>query len=68
MKGPLSDQGVEGPVYADRVGGHLTFRDWEHWTDEDQDEYATEFMKRAPARVKLVFMIKHGLIDERFSP
>ena len=30
---------AEGPVYADRVGGRLTFRDWEHWTKEDQDKW-----------------------------
>ena len=36
----------EGPVYSDRVGGRLTFRDWEHWTKEDQDKWRDD--PRAP--------------------
>jgi hypothetical protein len=27
---------IEGPVYADRVNGRLTYLDWERWTPEDQ--------------------------------
>ena len=30
---------IEGPYYADRVCGCLTFRDWEDWTKEDQDKW-----------------------------
>lgn len=30
---------IEGPAYADRVGGKLTFRDWDKWTAEDQAAY-----------------------------
>lgn len=57
----------EGPAYADRVGGKLTFRDWTHWTAEDQDKYRDEFLKRAPKRIVFEFMKELGVIDERFS-
>lgn len=59
--------GPEGPIYADRVNGRLTFHDWEHWTEEDQFEWRDEFMKRASSRQKFDFMKRLGLIDERFS-
>lgn len=49
MKGPLAKRGIEGPSYADRVGGRLTFRDWEHWTHEDRDEYREQFEMRLMA-------------------
>jgi hypothetical protein len=41
--GPVS---FEGPVYADRVGGKLTFRDWDHWDKADQDKWRDD--PRAP--------------------
>ncbi len=31
----VGDQ-IEGPAYADRVRGWLTFRDWERWEPDDQ--------------------------------
>ena len=37
---------AEGPIYADRVGGRLTFRDWDKWTKEDQDKWRDD--PRAP--------------------
>lgn len=40
----------EGPAYADRVGGRLTFRDWEHWTPEDQAEWRSEYEARRPGK------------------
>jgi hypothetical protein len=43
MKGPFADQGIEGPGYADRIKGRLTFRDWDHWAEEDREEYRAEF-------------------------
>ncbi len=33
---------VEGPAYADRIGGKLTFRDWDSWSPEDQVTYAEQ--------------------------
>lgn len=39
---PLGDP-IEGPGYADRVKGRLTFRDWEHWTANDQKEYLAQY-------------------------
>jgi hypothetical protein len=51
MKGPFADQGIEGPGYADRIKGRLTFRDWDHWTEEDREEYRAEFIANdRPAR------------------
>jgi hypothetical protein len=44
MKGPFADQGIEGPGYADRIKGRLTFRDWDHWAEEDREEYRAEFI------------------------
>jgi hypothetical protein len=38
----------EGPAYADRVGGRLTFRDWGHWAPADQAEWRTEYESRRP--------------------
>ena len=35
----------EGPIYADRVNGKLTFRDWDHWTKEDQDKWRDDAPK-----------------------
>jgi hypothetical protein len=40
---------IEGPAYADRVRGRLTFRDWEHWTAEDRAEYRELFEARLMA-------------------
>jgi hypothetical protein len=43
MKGPFAHHGIEGPTYADRVNGRLTFRDWKYWTPEDQAEWRAEY-------------------------
>lgn len=37
---------IEGPVYADRIKGKLTFRDWEHWDKADQDNWQTVYQKQ----------------------
>lgn len=63
----LLEPSFEGPVYADRINGRLTFLDWDNWTEQDQDKYSGEFMKRAPKRVVFDFMKAKGLIDARFS-
>lgn len=62
--GPLS---FEGPAYADRVHGRLTFRDWAHWEPDDQLKYSGEFLKRAPKPVIFEFQKSLGLIDGRFN-
>lgn len=36
----------EGPHYADRVGGKLTFRDWDHWDEADKAKWRDD--PRAP--------------------
>lgn len=36
---------VDGPVYADRVGGRLTFFDWKTWTADDQELYRDRYKR-----------------------
>lgn len=43
LKGPFGDQGIEGPIYADRVGGLLTYLDWDKWDEADKAEYAQDY-------------------------
>lgn len=46
VKSALGFDKIEGPVYADRVKGKLTFRDWEHWDKADQDNWQTVYQKQ----------------------
>jgi len=50
MKGPMAEHGIEGPIYADRVKGRLTFLDWDGWTEEDRREYADEYENHSHGR------------------
>lgn len=38
----VGGKGWEGPIYADRVGGKLTFRDWDSWYPEDQEFFKND--------------------------
>jgi hypothetical protein len=42
----VMDWRFEGPSYADRVGGKLTFRDWDSWDPADQVIWQDECNRR----------------------
>jgi hypothetical protein len=46
LSGPLSIWGIEGPTYADRVKGRLTFHDWNSWDEGDKVEWLPEKQRR----------------------
>ena len=44
---------TEGPVYADRVGGRLTYRDWDEWELADQRQQFNKARKLLSLLVRM---------------
>jgi hypothetical protein len=55
----------EGPYYADRVNGRLTFRDWEHWQPEDQAEWRVEYEQYRQDRRDYAAALLHRESDQK---